>query len=162
MLDQILADHQIFSSLKPDQRAQAIRSGIHKIYQNGEWITHFGHHWPYLFLVSSGSVQAIKESPEGRSLLVTEFKGQDVFWGLGFFIEDATMPVALVQQGTTHLQQVYSGTLENILEVVEREHPKPPTLIIIGEVVELREKLSWFRPPKRSEQGATTPILAGD
>jgi len=74
----------------------------------------------------------------------------------------ATMPVALVQQGTTHLQQVYCGSLENILEVVEEKKPKPPTLIIIGEVVELRKKLAWFRTPERSEQGATTPILPGD
>ncbi len=72
------------------------------------------------------------------------------------------MPVALVQQGTTHLQKVYSGTLENILEVVDREQPKPPTLIIVGEVVKLRERLSWFRTPEHSEQGATTPILPGD
>jgi uroporphyrin-III C-methyltransferase/precorrin-2 dehydrogenase/sirohydrochlorin ferrochelatase len=70
-----------------------------------------------------------------------------------------TMPVALVQQGTTHLQRVFTGTLENILAVVEREKPRPPTLIIIGEVVELRERLAWFKPPEHSEQGATTPIL---
>jgi len=70
-----------------------------------------------------------------------------------------TMPVALVQQGTTHLQKVFTGTLENILTVVEQEKPRPPTLIIIGEVVELRERLAWFTPPEHSEQGATTPIL---
>ena len=71
------------------------------------------------------------------------------------------MPVALVQQGTTHLQKVYTGTLEDILEVVEKERPKPPTLIIVGRVVELREKLSWFRAPAHPVQGATTPILPG-
>ncbi len=71
----------------------------------------------------------------------------------------ADMPVALVQQGTTHMQRVFTGTLEDILEVVERERPKPPTLIILGRVVELREKLSWFRTPSHPAQGATTPIL---
>lgn len=73
----------------------------------------------------------------------------------------ADMPVALVQQGTTHMQRVYSGTLENILDVVEPDPPKPPTLIIVGEVVKLRDKLSWFKTPIHSEQGATTPILPG-
>ena len=73
----------------------------------------------------------------------------------------ADMPIALVQQGTTHRQKVYSGTLDNILDVVERDRPKPPTLIIVGRVVELREKLSWFDTPKNSEHGATTPILPG-
>jgi uroporphyrin-III C-methyltransferase/precorrin-2 dehydrogenase/sirohydrochlorin ferrochelatase len=71
------------------------------------------------------------------------------------------MPIALVQQGTTHLQRVFTGTLENIERVVEREQPKPPTLIIVGEVVKLRERLAWFQAPAVSEQGATTPILAG-
>jgi uroporphyrin-III C-methyltransferase / precorrin-2 dehydrogenase / sirohydrochlorin ferrochelatase len=33
------------------------------------------------------------------------------------------MPVALVQQGTTHMQRVYSGTLGTILEVVEQDRP---------------------------------------
>ncbi len=73
----------------------------------------------------------------------------------------ATMPVALVQQGTTHLQRVFTGTLKNILAVVEREKPRPPTLILIGEVVELREKLAWFKTPEHSEQGATTPVIKG-
>jgi uroporphyrin-III C-methyltransferase/precorrin-2 dehydrogenase/sirohydrochlorin ferrochelatase len=71
------------------------------------------------------------------------------------------MPVALVQQGTTHMQRVYTGTLANILEIVERDPPKPPTLVIVGEVVKLREKLSWFTTSPDPDQGATTPILAG-
>jgi uroporphyrin-III C-methyltransferase/precorrin-2 dehydrogenase/sirohydrochlorin ferrochelatase len=69
------------------------------------------------------------------------------------------MPVALVQQGTTHLQRVFTGTLDRILEIVEQDPPKPPTLIIVGEVVRLRDKLAWFTAPAHSEQGATTPIL---
>ena len=71
------------------------------------------------------------------------------------------MPIALVQQGTTHKQQVYTGTLSSILKTLEQDRPKPPTLIIVGEVVRLREKLSWFQTPQGSEQGATTPILPG-
>ena len=72
------------------------------------------------------------------------------------------MPVALVQQGTTHMQRVYTGTLSGILSVVEADPPKPPTLIIVGEVVTLRDKLSWFRTFEDPRQGATTPILAED
>jgi len=71
------------------------------------------------------------------------------------------MPVALIQQGTTHMQRVYSGTLADILDIVERDPPKPPTLIIVGEVVKLRERLAWFQAPTRSDQGATTPVLPG-
>lgn len=64
----------------------------------------------------------------------------------------ADMPAALVQQGTTHMQRVITGTLKTIHDIVKREQPKPPTLIIIGEVVELHEKLSWYKPPHTTEE----------
>ncbi len=58
----------------------------------------------------------------------------------------ATTPAALVQQGTTRYQRVLTGTLETLPGIVEKGRVKPPTLIIVGEVVKLREKLDWFRP----------------
>lgn len=69
------------------------------------------------------------------------------------------MPIALVQQGTTHLQRVYSATLATIMERVAANPPEPPTLVIVGEVVKLREKLNWFSPPDEPVLGATTPIV---
>ena len=57
------------------------------------------------------------------------------------------MPIALIQQGTTPQQRVFSGTLATIQEVIAEEKPQPPTLIIVGEVVKLREKLNWFQKP---------------
>jgi uroporphyrin-III C-methyltransferase/precorrin-2 dehydrogenase/sirohydrochlorin ferrochelatase len=74
----------------------------------------------------------------------------------------ASMPIALVQQGTTHMQKVYVGSLDNILARVEVDPPQPPTLVIVGEVVKLREKLAWFSATQDPERGATTPILPGD
>ncbi len=70
-------------------------------------------------------------------------------------------PAALVQQGTTHQQRVFTSTLDELPALAEREQPKPPTLIIVGEVVRLHEKLSWFRAPEHSEQGATSPVEPG-
>jgi uroporphyrin-III C-methyltransferase/precorrin-2 dehydrogenase/sirohydrochlorin ferrochelatase len=55
-----------------------------------------------------------------------------------------TTPVALVQQGTTRHQRVYIETLDSLQDLAEREQLKPPTIIIVGEVVSLQEKLSWF------------------
>jgi len=69
------------------------------------------------------------------------------------------MPIALVQQGTTHLQRVYTGTLATICELVEADPPSPPTLLIVGEVVKLRDKLNWYSPPDEPLQGATTSIV---
>ncbi len=65
---------------------------------------------------------------------------------------DPDLPVALVQQGTTPKQRVFTGTLRTITDTVEREKPKPPTLIIVGDVVRLQEKLSWYRAPLSSPQ----------
>src|SRR3989344_9286314 len=56
------------------------------------------------------------------------------------------MPAALVQQGTTRHQRVITGTLETLPGILKKTKVKAPTLIIVGEVVTLREKLNWFRP----------------
>ena len=56
------------------------------------------------------------------------------------------MPAALVQQGTTHKQKVYIGNLGNLPDFPKQNDIKPPTMIIIGEVVKCHEKLSWFDP----------------
>ena len=55
-------------------------------------------------------------------------------------------PVALVQKGTTQNQKVWEGTLATMAEIIEGEEVKPPTLIIVGSVVSLRDKLNWFQP----------------
>lgn len=53
-------------------------------------------------------------------------------------------PIALIAEGTRHNQQVLTGTLECLPSKVNPETIKPPTLIIVGSVVRLREKLAWF------------------
>jgi uroporphyrin-III C-methyltransferase/precorrin-2 dehydrogenase/sirohydrochlorin ferrochelatase len=58
----------------------------------------------------------------------------------------ASMPIAIVQQGTTQRQRVITGTLQDMPEKVKLAQLKAPCLIIIGEVVLLREKLNWFNP----------------
>ncbi|HNV88612.1 MAG TPA: siroheme synthase CysG [Methylotenera sp.] len=58
----------------------------------------------------------------------------------------ASMPVAVVQQGTTPRQKVVTATLSDLAEKVAAAEMKPPCLTIIGEVVKLREKLNWFEP----------------
>ncbi|MCQ4280672.1 siroheme synthase CysG [Pseudomonas stutzeri] len=56
----------------------------------------------------------------------------------------ADTPAALVQQGTTVNQRVFTGTLADLAERVASEQVQAPTLVIVGEVVQLREKLAWF------------------
>jgi uroporphyrin-III C-methyltransferase/precorrin-2 dehydrogenase/sirohydrochlorin ferrochelatase len=52
---------------------------------------------------------------------------------------------ALVQQGTTQDQKVYIETLGSLPDLMEREVIRPPTIIIVGDVVKLHTKLHWFR-----------------
>ena len=58
----------------------------------------------------------------------------------------ADTPVALVQQGTTQNQRVVVTELSDLAETVKREQVKPPTIIIVGRVVELHATLQWFHP----------------
>jgi uroporphyrin-III C-methyltransferase/precorrin-2 dehydrogenase/sirohydrochlorin ferrochelatase len=53
-------------------------------------------------------------------------------------------PIAIVQQGTTPTQRVLTGTLSSMPAQLEIEKFKAPTIIIIGEVVRLREQLAWL------------------
>jgi len=53
-------------------------------------------------------------------------------------------PVAVITQGTTSRQRCVTGTLEDIVERVSAEDLKPPSVIVIGDVVNLRKHLSWF------------------
>ena len=56
----------------------------------------------------------------------------------------ADTPAALVQQGTTRQQRVFTGTLADLPRLVAQHEVHAPTLVIVGEVVRLREKLAWF------------------
>jgi uroporphyrin-III C-methyltransferase/precorrin-2 dehydrogenase/sirohydrochlorin ferrochelatase len=56
------------------------------------------------------------------------------------------MPAAVIQQGTTQHQRVVSANLSDLASQVAAAKMKAPCLTIIGQVVQLREKLNWFEP----------------
>jgi len=53
-------------------------------------------------------------------------------------------PAALVEKATLENQRVVEGTLATLPERAARENVKPPALVIVGEVVRLRDRLGWF------------------
>ena len=55
-------------------------------------------------------------------------------------------PIALVSRGTTNLQEVITGTLNQLPDDIEGREIHAPTLIIVGSVVSLHPKFSWFKP----------------
>jgi uroporphyrin-III C-methyltransferase/precorrin-2 dehydrogenase/sirohydrochlorin ferrochelatase len=62
-------------------------------------------------------------------------------------------PIALVQQATTPRQRVFTGTIGDMPERIANEQVKAPTLIIVGNVVKLHDKLNWFRSQAMIEKG---------
>ena len=61
---------------------------------------------------------------------------------------EPTTPAALIMQGTTAQQKVIVGNLDNLPELVARHNVEPPTLVIVGDVVQLHSTLHWFNPEK--------------
>ncbi len=53
-------------------------------------------------------------------------------------------PVAIVRWGTTSNQETVVGSLSNIIDLVKERKIAPPAIIIVGDVISLREKLNWF------------------
>jgi uroporphyrinogen III methyltransferase/synthase len=53
-------------------------------------------------------------------------------------------PAALIRRGTTPSQQVLAGTLSTITGLARDGHFKPPAILVVGPVVQLRDTLRWF------------------
>lgn len=63
----------------------------------------------------------------------------------------AQTPVAVVHMGTYADQQTVVGTLETIVDIVVAQKIKNPSMIIVGDVVTIREKIQWFEQlPKQN------------
>ncbi|MGB9125297.1 MAG: uroporphyrinogen-III C-methyltransferase [Nitrosotalea sp.] len=56
---------------------------------------------------------------------------------------DKNTPVAVIQNGTTDEHRLIKGTLSNISKKVKDAKIKPPTIIIVGKVVNLSDKIGW-------------------
>ncbi|WP_027417595.1 uroporphyrinogen-III C-methyltransferase [Aneurinibacillus terranovensis] len=53
-------------------------------------------------------------------------------------------PIALIRWGTMGRQQTLEGTLETIVKKVAESDFTNPAIIIVGEIVTLREKIKWY------------------
>ncbi len=105
-----------------------------------------------------------------------------VFMGLSQFDEIARRivaggraagtPAMAVRWGTRPDQEVVTGTLETLPGLIHERGLKPPATIVIGEVVRLRDKLSWYEKlplfgrrivvtRAREQASALTAILHG-
>ena len=68
---------------------------------------------------------------------------------------DPRCPVAVIQEGSTERQATVVGVLADIADRVEAAGLAPPAIIVVGEVVRLRQTLQWFQ-----ERGANHPAFS--
>ena len=57
----------------------------------------------------------------------------------------ADWPAAVVEEGTSARQRVVTGTLASLPQAVRSADVEGASLVIVGEVVRLREQLAWFK-----------------
>lgn len=69
----------------------------------------------------------------------------------------ADTPIALVERASTPEQRVLTGTLATMVDIVAREQPRAPTLILVGQVVKLHGKLAWFGGSATTATESKTP-----
>lgn len=69
---------------------------------------------------------------------------QEIIKQLIKYGKSADTSAAIIHRGTTAKQQVVVGTMENIVALATESNIKSPAIIIIGEVVKLRETLNWY------------------
>jgi uroporphyrinogen III methyltransferase/synthase len=71
----------------------------------------------------------------------------------------ADTPAAVISHATTPQQKCCAGTLATIAEKVKREELKSPALIVIGDVVSLRESLNCSKPSPLSGKNYLVPVI---
>jgi uroporphyrin-III C-methyltransferase len=70
-----------------------------------------------------------------------------------------TTPAALIQNGTTANQRIFKGQLTNLNELISEHKIKPPTLIVIGDVVDILNINSITKPGYLDNQLTAAPGL---
>jgi CRP-like cAMP-binding protein len=114
-LSHLLLQNPVFSYLSEDERNNLAELAISRKYPKNHWISHHGDHWPYLFIVESGSITAVKESSEGRRLILFTMKSGEVFWGMGFFQTQMPMQVALISKRKS---EVHLWSQESLMPIL--------------------------------------------
>lgn len=56
-----------------------------------------------------------------------------------------TTPAAVIEWGTTANQRTITGTLETIAEDIQIHGISNPSMILVGDVVGVRNQIAWFR-----------------
>lgn len=83
----------------------------------------------------------------GVGTLVFLMGGSNLFYIIEELLQngrDQETPIAIIRWGTLPEQETTVGTLETIKNIVAEKKIQPPVIVLVGEVVKLRERLNWF------------------
>jgi len=98
--------------------------------------------------VTGHEVDAIDWAKVGQTETLVIFMGLTTFGDIAERLiaggREPNTPAAAIRWGTRPDQRTVIGTVANLAERIARAQLKPPALIIVGEVVALREDLNWF------------------
>ena len=144
---EFLKHHKIKYEIVP-----GITSGIGSAEYSGIPLTHRDHASSVVFVTGHEDAKKTKEAVNWKKLA----KAVDtivIMMGLSRLeiiceklisggLEKKT-PVAVIQNGTTDEHRMIKGNLLNISKKVEQARVKPPSIIIIGKVVDLSDKIGW-------------------
>lgn len=114
----LLAQNPVFGLLDARQQARAMQRAFQHNYQEGAYLTFNGDVWPYLFMVTRGQVDGMKESNEGRQLIVVSLHPGNIFWGLAFFNDAAANPVSLHSVTDS---EIYRWSRADLLPILQDE-----------------------------------------
>ena len=144
---EFLKRHKIKYEIVP-----GITSGIGSAEYSGIPLTHRDHASSVVFVTGHEDAKKTKEAVNWKKLA----KAVDtivIMMGLSrleIICEklisgglDKKTPVAVIQSGTTNEHRMIKGNLLNISRKVEQARVKPPSIIIIGKVVDLSDKIGW-------------------
>ncbi|MEK4426770.1 uroporphyrinogen-III C-methyltransferase [Solibacillus sp. FSL K6-1523] len=159
---EVLAAHQI-----PFEIVPGITSGIAAPAYAGIPVTH--RDYSSSFAIVTGHMREGKDDSIKWESLATGVDTLAIYMGVGNLPyicsqllkhgRKPSTPVALVHMGTFKEQQTVTGTLETISQNVRESNVSNPSMIIVGEVVSVREKINWFEQKLETERYLNESIV---
>ncbi len=88
--------------------------------------------------------EALGKNPGTLVFLMGVKNLADICWQLVEQGRDPRTPAAVIERGATLSQRTITGTLTDIARLARDAHIKPPAILVVGGVVELRQTLKWW------------------
>ena len=113
-----LAQSSVLAKLSEHEHSTLSKCAIQRHFEKGDYVAHYGEVWPYLAVISSGMINVVKFSPDGRSLGALSLQSKDEFWSPSLF-DEGPLPAALEVRKTS---TIYLWHRDHILPIVQKNN----------------------------------------